>query len=105
MFARAVADGNPHVAIAAFDRRFARGIDVGHDDDVGIAEAGGEVLVRGGPVHPVEGGWAPARIVVIAFSSVEQARGFYDGERYRQARQARAQAAHMRLVIAEGVGP
>lgn len=69
-----------------------------------ISEAGGEVLVRGGPVHPVEGGWTPARIVVIAFSSLEHARRFYDGERYRQARQARAQAANMRLIIAEGVG-
>lgn len=70
-----------------------------------IAEGGGEVLVRGGPVHAVEGGWTPARIVVIAFSSLAHAQQFYDSELYRQARQARAHAAHMRLIIAEGVKP
>ena len=68
-----------------------------------IVEAGGEGLVRGGPVHPVEGEWTPSRIVVIAFASVAHARQFYDGERYRQARQARTHAARMRLIIAEGV--
>lgn len=68
-----------------------------------IAEAGGEVLVRGGPAHPVEGGWSPERIVVIAFPSFEKAKKFYDGELYRKAREARANAARMRLIIVEGV--
>lgn len=68
-----------------------------------IAAAGGEVLVRGGAVHPVEGGWNPPRVVVIAFGSLAQARQFYDSALYRQAREARSQAARMRLIIAEGV--
>lgn len=68
-----------------------------------IAAAGGEVLVRGGAVQAVEGGWNPSRVVVIAFSSMEHARQFYDSALYRQAREARAKAARMRLIIAEGV--
>lgn len=68
-----------------------------------IVENGGRVLVRGGACETVEGDWTPQRLVVIEFDSAEQARRFYDSETYRAARQARANAANMRLVIAEGV--
>lgn len=68
-----------------------------------INESGGRVLVRGGPVHPLEGDWTPSRLVLIEFASVEAAKRFYDSETYRQARTARANAARMRLLVAEGV--
>ena len=68
-----------------------------------IAQADGKVLVRGGAVLPMEGGWSPKRMVVIAFDSLEKAQNFYDCETYRQARAARAKAAHMRMIIVEGV--
>ncbi len=35
---------NERLAVDALDRRFARGVDVGDDDVVGIVEAGAEIL-------------------------------------------------------------
>lgn len=64
---------------------------------------GAEVCVRGGNVEVLEGDWAPGRIVVLKFPSVEAARAFYDSPEYRKARAARAGAAIMRLAVVEGV--
>jgi len=69
-----------------------------------IAAAGGEYLVRGGRHETLEGGWQPARLAVLKFPSVEQARAWYEGERYRAARARRAGATeHFNMVVVEGV--
>ena len=64
---------------------------------------GAEVCVRGGAVQVLEGDWKPERMVVLKFPSVTQARTFYDSTEYAQARQARAGAAVMRMILVEGV--
>ena len=64
---------------------------------------GAEVCVRGGKVDVLEGDWSPARLVMLKFPSVEQARRFYDSAEYGAARQARAGIAVMRMVLVEGV--
>ncbi|MEJ6002396.1 DUF1330 domain-containing protein [Paucibacter soli] len=64
---------------------------------------GAEVCVRGGKVEVLEGEWAPERVVLLKFPSTEAARAFYDSPEYGQARQARAGAAVMRMVLIEGV--
>jgi uncharacterized protein (DUF1330 family) len=61
------------------------------------------VLVRGGAAQAKEGDWAPQRLVVIQFDSLDRANAFYDSDSYRAARAARASAASMRLVVVEGV--
>ena len=38
---------------------------------------GAEVCVRGGKVEVLEGDWSPARLVMLKFPSVAQARAFY----------------------------
>ena len=43
-----------------------------------MQEHGAEVLVRGGLVDPLEGGWVPQRIVVLKFPSLAAARAYYD---------------------------
>lgn len=68
-----------------------------------LAKYGAKVLVRGGKVEPKEGGWTPARLVVLEFPSAEQARRFYDSPEYTAARAVRMRAARSRLVIVEGV--
>jgi uncharacterized protein (DUF1330 family) len=68
-----------------------------------IAAAGGEYLVRGGRHESLEGGWQPARLAVLRFPSVEQARAWYEGERYRAARAKRAGATeYFNMVVVEG---
>jgi uncharacterized protein (DUF1330 family) len=69
-----------------------------------VAAAGGEYLVRGGRHEALEGDWNPARVAMLRFPSYEQAKAFYDGEMYRQARTQRAGATdYFNMVLVEGV--
>ena len=68
-----------------------------------IAAAGGEYLVRGGRHESLEGDWQPARLAVLKFPSLEQAKAWYDGERYRAVRAKRAGATeYFNMVVVEG---
>ena len=69
---------------------------------VAVAKYGGRYLVRGGKTEALEGGWRPARLVIVEFPSQEQVRLFYDSPEYRAARAARAQAADFAMVVADG---
>ena len=62
-----------------------------------------EVCVRGGQVAVLEGDWSPERIVILKFPSFDAAKAFYDTPEYLKAREARAGAAIMRMVVVEGL--
>jgi uncharacterized protein (DUF1330 family) len=64
---------------------------------------GAEVCVRGGKVEVLEGDWGPARLVMLKFPSMEQARAFYNSVEYEAARQARQGASVTRMIVVEGV--
>ena len=64
---------------------------------------GAEVCVRGGEIVPLEGCWTPHRIVLLKFASMAAAMAFYDSPQYGKAREARAGAAVMRMVVVEGL--
>jgi uncharacterized protein (DUF1330 family) len=69
-----------------------------------VKAAGGEYLVRGGRSETLEGDWQPARVAMLRFPSYEQAKAFYDGEMYRQARAKRVGTTdYFNMVLAEGV--
>ena len=68
-----------------------------------IQATGAEVCVRGGQVAVLEGDWSPERIVILKFPTFEAAKAFYEVPEYRQAREARAGAAVMRMVAVEGL--
>jgi len=70
-----------------------------------IAAFGGRFVVRGGSPVVLESDWEPSRMVVVEFDTVDQARAWYDSPEYREARDARAGAARMRMVLVEGVEP
>jgi uncharacterized protein (DUF1330 family) len=68
-----------------------------------IKAAGGDYLVRGGRLQTLEGQWNPARVAVLRFPSFEQAKAWYDGEMYRQARAKRAGATEFfNMILVEG---
>ena len=67
-----------------------------------IARHGGRYLVRGGPHQTLEGGWTPARLVVLEFPSLEQARQWYDSEDYREPKALRMKCALTDVVLVEG---
>ena len=63
---------------------------------------GAEVCIRGGKVGVLEGDWAPSRMVMLKFPTMDQARAFYDTVEYRAARKAREGIAVMRMIVVEG---
>jgi len=63
---------------------------------------GGRFIVRGGTVEGKEGGWKPARLVVLEFASMDQARKFYDSPEYAPALAIRLKAAKSRVILVEG---
>ena len=67
-----------------------------------IARYGGKYLVRGGAVETKEGSWQPKRLVVLEFSSMDQARKWYHSPEYAPALALRARAARSKVLLVEG---
>jgi uncharacterized protein (DUF1330 family) len=68
-----------------------------------VAAFGGQYLVRGGKTQSVEGEAPKGYIVVIAFDSVEKARGWYDSPAYEAIKAIRQNSTKSRILIVEGV--
>lgn len=68
-----------------------------------LAKYGGRFLVRGGAHQTVEGDWKPARLVVIEFPSLADARRWYDSEEYRGPKALRMRAGRTSVLIVDGV--
>ncbi len=71
----------------------------------GIAAYGGRYLARGGRVENLEGDWAPKRLVILEFDSVERAQAWINSPEYGPAKALRHQAARSRMVVVEGLAP
>jgi uncharacterized protein (DUF1330 family) len=66
------------------------------------ARFGGRYLVRGGTVEPLEGGWSPKRLIVIAFDDVASAQAWYRSPEYQAILPLRLAAPTGKCVIVEG---
>jgi uncharacterized protein (DUF1330 family) len=64
---------------------------------------GGRFVARGGATETLEGDWAPERIVVLEFPSLERAKQWWDSPEYRDAKAIRMRAAQTRMIVTEGV--
>ena len=67
-----------------------------------VEKYGGRFAVRGGRVDSKEGGWTPARLVVLEFPSMDKARAWYDSPEYAPALALRLKAANAKLILVEG---
>ena len=67
-----------------------------------VTRYGGRFAVRGGKVDPKEGGWTPARIVVVEFPSLAQAQKWYDSPEYAPLIKLRQKASKGKLIIVAG---
>jgi uncharacterized protein (DUF1330 family) len=67
-----------------------------------VNKHGGRFLVRGGKVDSKEGGWAPKRIVVLEFPSLEQAQKFYHSPEYAPLIKLRQRASKGKIILVEG---
>ncbi len=69
-----------------------------------VAEAhGAKYLVRAGATEVVQGTWAPRRLVVLEFDSVERAKQWQDAPDYADLKQLLNESSNTDIVIAEGV--
>jgi uncharacterized protein (DUF1330 family) len=68
-----------------------------------IAAYGGKYLARGGKVEVVEGNRVPARMVILEFPTLAQAKAWYDSPEYRPVRAIRHRTAKSHALIIEGL--
>ena len=67
-----------------------------------VDKYGGKYVVRGGAIEPIEGDWAPKRLVILEFESVERVKQWHDSEDYRPVMEMRHKSAITNAVIVEG---
>ena len=67
-----------------------------------VAKFGGKFVVRGGKTRALEGGWKPARVVVLEFPSYEAAEKFYDSPEYKPVLDMRLKAGKAKAIIVDG---
>ena len=70
-----------------------------------VLQYGGKFLARGGATETVEGEWAPKRLVILEFPSVEQAKAWVNSPEYAPARRLRQKASRSNIIIVDGVPP
>jgi uncharacterized protein (DUF1330 family) len=68
-----------------------------------VARYGGRYLVRGGNLQFLEGDWQPARLTVVEFDSVEQARAWWFSPEYEALKPVRQRGSTADFVLVEGV--
>lgn len=66
-----------------------------------IAAYGGRYVAGGGEIQTLEGSWQPSSILVVEFSSIEQARAWYNSAEYAPALAVRNAALSRNLIIVE----
>ena len=68
-----------------------------------IAQYGGRYLARGGKAETLEGSWAPKRLVILEFPSMDRARAWWGSQDYAEAKGLRQASASTDMVLLEGV--
>lgn len=68
-----------------------------------IAAYGGRYLARGGAVDTLEGDWAPRRVVLLEFPSVERARAWWSAPEAAHIKALRQQSARTRMIVVDGL--
>ena len=66
-----------------------------------IRRYGGRILVRGEPVHILEGTWSPERVVIIEFHSIGQAKAWWSSGEYRDAKLLRQASTRTQMICVE----
>ena len=67
-----------------------------------VAKFGGKFIVRGGKTCTLEGGWKPARVVVLEFPDYAAAERFYDSPEYKPVLDMRLKAGKSKAILVDG---
>ncbi len=68
-----------------------------------LAKYGGRFLVRGGQFQVLEGDWAPKRVVVLEFPSMDALQRWYRSDDYKPLIAQRQRAAAANLIAVDGL--
>ena len=68
-----------------------------------IAQYQGRYIARGGRTETLEGDWAPKRLVLLEFPTMELARAWWESSEYADAKAMRQRSATTRMVLLEGL--
>lgn len=68
-----------------------------------VAQYGGKYLARGGQTEVLHGDWQPARLVLLQFDSLEQARLWESSPEYAAIKSLRDQCARVDMVLLPGI--
>ena len=68
-----------------------------------IAQYGGRYIARGGAAEGLEGGYAPRRVVLLEFPSLERAKAWWDSPEYRPLRAIRQRSSRGDLILVDGL--
>jgi uncharacterized protein (DUF1330 family) len=63
----------------------------------------GRFVARGGRTEVLEGAWAPRRVVILEFPSVERAKEWWNSPEYSEAKAIRQATSEGTLIVIEGV--
>ncbi|MGH9719891.1 MAG: DUF1330 domain-containing protein [Bryobacteraceae bacterium] len=69
----------------------------------GLEAAGGMYLARGGATEILEGEWAPDRLVIVRFQSMETARRWWKSPSYAALKRMRQRSTRTNMVLVEGI--
>ena len=64
---------------------------------------GGRFIVRGGKVETLEGEWAPKRLVMLEFPTMEQAKAWWASAEYKDAKALRQATSNTQMIVVEGL--
>ncbi len=67
-----------------------------------VAAFGGTYLVRGASGEVFEGSWAPKRLVVLEFESINRVKEWYNSREYADLKKLRQSASKGNLIFADG---
>lgn len=67
-----------------------------------LAEHGGKIITRQ-PGRAVEGDWAPNRLVIVRFDSMEALESWYDSPKYQELVKERQASSRSRMTFVDGV--
>ena len=68
-----------------------------------VEQHGGKYIARGGRIETLEGDWAPTRLSLLQFDSIEQAQRWWTSLEYEKAKAVRRKTANARLIVVEGL--
>jgi uncharacterized protein (DUF1330 family) len=68
-----------------------------------ITAYGGRFIARGGRTEALEGAWAPRRVVIVEFPSLERVKEWWASPEYAGAKALRQATSEGTLIVVEGI--